>query len=108
MSDEPIEEWGMILDPPIELREEEIGPFIHGLTEIAEGKEPLFKQEEILMGTPAGGLSGQAKSTFSLHVLAAIAALVSLGGGAFYASGLSRGFILAGLACAAVAYFSKS
>ncbi len=52
-------------------------------------------------------LVGQAKSTFSLHVLAAIAALGLLGAGAFFASGYSRGSILAGVVCAAVAYFSK-
>lgn len=53
-------------------------------------------------------LAGQAKSTFNLHVLAAIAALGCLGIGAFYASGFSRGFILAGVVCAAITYFSKS
>ena len=53
-------------------------------------------------------LAGQASSTFSLHNLAAIAALVLLGAGAFFASGYSRGAILGGIVCAAVAYFSKS
>jgi hypothetical protein len=52
-------------------------------------------------------LGTQAKSTFNLHVLAAVAALGCLGVGAFYSSGFSRGAILAGIVCAAVAYFSK-
>lgn len=53
-------------------------------------------------------LTQQAKSTFNLHVIAAVAALGALGVGAFYSSGFSRGAILAGIVCAAVAYFSKS
>lgn len=52
-------------------------------------------------------LAAQAKSTFNLHVIAALAALGCLGVGAFYASGFSRGAILAGVVCAAIAYFSK-
>ena len=58
------------------------------------------------MATPP--LATQAKSTFSLHVLAALAGLGCLGVGAFYASGFSRGFILAGIVCSAIAYFSKT
>jgi hypothetical protein len=53
-------------------------------------------------------IAAQAKSTFSLHVAAAVAALGALGVGAFYSSGFSRGAILAGIVCAAIAYFSKS
>lgn len=52
-------------------------------------------------------LGVQAKSTFSLHVLSALAALGLLGAGAFFSSGYSRGAILGGIVCAAVAYFSK-
>jgi hypothetical protein len=59
------------------------------------------------MGTPIVGLAGQAKKTFNLHVLAAVVALGCLGTGAFYSSGFSRGSILAGAVCAAIAYFSK-
>jgi len=52
-------------------------------------------------------LAAQAKTTFNLHVLAALAALGLLGAGAFFSSGYSRGAILGGTVCAAVAYFSK-
>ena len=60
------------------------------------------------MGTPSSSLQTQAKSAFTLHLLATLAGVGCLAIGAFYSSGFSRGFIIAGGVCAVISYFTHS
>jgi hypothetical protein len=47
----PIEEWGMVLDPPIELSAEEIPLFLQGIADLKAGRvRPLEDIERDLEG----------------------------------------------------------
>jgi len=55
----------------------------------------------------ADSLGTQASNIFTLHRLAGLAALALLLIGTYFSQGFARGMDVAGIVCAAIAYFSK-